>query len=237
MSGSNSSDRASPAAEPLGLTVHSVSTPDADGQQQRTRRGRLQMLMVLLTCAAPVIVSYFTYYVVRPSSRSNYATLIQPTRSLPAALPLTEVDGRVVRPDSLRGQWLLIVVAGGACDARCETLLYDQRQLREMTGREQDRIDRVWLVDDDAPVRPAMLRALREGGDVGTVLRVPRAALAEWLAPEAGHALEDHLYLVDPMGEWMMRTPAALDPIKFKRDLERLLRASASWDQPGRVTP
>lgn len=237
MSGSNSSDRASPAAEPLGLTVHSVSAPDADGQQQRTRRGRVQMLLVLLTCAAPVIISYFTYYVVRPSSRSNYATLIQPTRALPAQLPLSDVDGVPVRADSLRGQWLLIVVAGGACDARCEALLYDQRQLREMTGREQDRIERVWLVNDQAPVRPAMLRALREGGDVGQVLRVPPSALAGWLEPEPGHALEDHLYLVDPMGEWMMRTPATLDPIKFKRDLERLLRAAASWDRPGRGAP
>lgn len=237
MSGSNSSDRASPAAEPLGLTVHSVSTPDVDGQQQRTRRGRVQMLLVLLTCAAPVLISYFTYYVVRPSGRDNYATLIQPTRSLPTALPLTEMDGRPVRPETLRGQWLLVVVAGGACDARCETLLYDQRQLREMTGREQDRIDRVWLVVDDAPVRPAMLRALHEGGDVGTVLRVPRAALSGWLQPESGHALEDHLYLVDPMGEWMMRTPPRLEPVKFKRDLDRLLRAASSWDRPGRESP
>ena len=67
-----------------------------------------------------------------------------------------------------------------------------------------------------------------------TVLRVPRDALAAWLQPEAGHALEDHLYLVDPMGEWMMRVPAEPDPARVKRDLDRLLRASASWDQPGR---
>jgi len=51
---------------------------------------------------------------------------------------------------------------------------------------------------------------------------------------DAGRALEDHLYLVDPMGEWMMRMPADPDPAKVKRDLDRLLRASASWDQPGR---
>jgi hypothetical protein len=63
---------------------------------------------------------------------------------------------------------------------------------------------------------------------------VDRAALAAWLAPEAGHALEEHLYVVDPMGEWMMRIPAQPEPATVKRDLERLLRASASWDTPGR---
>ena len=41
---------------------------------------------------------------------------------------------------------------------------------------------------------------------------MPRDALAAWLQPEAGHALEDHLYLVDPMGEWMMRVPADPEP-------------------------
>ncbi|HSI57562.1 MAG TPA: hypothetical protein VLA16_08395 [Ideonella sp.] len=234
MSGSNSSGRAAaPAADPVGLTVHSVDMPQTDGSGQRTRRGRFVMLLVLLTCAAPVLLSYFTYFVVRPGARSNYATLIQPTRGLPAELPLRDLGGQPVAASSLHGQWLLAVVAGGDCDKRCETLLYDQRQLREMTGREQDRIDRVWLVTDDAPLRPAIARAM-QSGDAGTVLRVPRAALARWLAPEPGHALEDHLYLVDPMGEWMMRTPAELDPMKFKRDLERLLRASSSWDRPGR---
>jgi len=39
------------------------------------------------------------------------------------------------------------------------------------------------------------------------------------------------------MGHWMMRFPANLDAegaAKAKRDLERLMRASASWDEAGR---
>ena len=67
-----------------------------------------------------------------------------------------------------------------------------------------------------------------------TALRVDPAALARWLVPAEGQALADHLYIVDPMGEFMMRLPPQPDPGKTKRDLERLLRASASWDLPGR---
>ena len=119
--------------------------------------------------------------------------------------------------------------AAGDCDKR----LYMQRQLRDMLGRERERIDKIWLVTDDAEVPAALRTALQS--DAGLrVLRAPREALAAWLQPDAGHALEDHLYLVDPMGEWMMRMPADPDPAKVKRDLDRLLRASASWDQPGR---
>jgi hypothetical protein len=63
---------------------------------------------------------------------------------------------------------------------------------------------------------------------------VDQGQLATWLVPAAGQRLEDHLYLVDPLGNWMLRFPAKLDPKQAKRDLDRLLRASAFWDKEGR---
>lgn len=225
-----------PDAEPLNLTVHAVSGPDlADPVQARARRtrlGRLKMLAVLAVCAAPVVASYFTYYVLQPSGRTNYGALILPTRSLPD-LPLTTLEGHAVPASSLKGQWLMVVVAPGSCDAACEKRLYLQRQLREMLGRDRDRLDKVWLVTDDSTPRPALREAT--GGAVPVqVLRVPRAALAAWLQPEAGRALEDHVYIVDPLGEWMMRMPADPEPARVKRDLDRLMRGSAGWDKAGR---
>ena len=244
MSGSNSS---APAAvpldsktrdEPLSFTVHSVGTPDladpVQGADRRTARGRIKMLLVLLVCAAPVIASYVTYFFIRPEGRTNYSTLILPTRTLPASLPMRTLDGQPVQPASLRGQWLLVSVGSSACDTACDKRLFMQRQLREMLGREKDRLDKVWLVVDDGAVAPAFRQALAAGPSPVQALRVPQAAVAAWLQPEPGRALEEHLYLVDPMGEWMMRVPADPEPSRVKRDLERVLRASASWDQPGR---
>lgn len=221
--------------EPLGLTVHSMPSPNQalDGAEgRRTVIGRWKMIAVMLMCAAPVIASYFTYYVIRPEGRSVYGELIDPQRTLPA---LTAVDrsGAPVELVTLKGQWLLVAVGDAACDALCEQQLYLQRQLRESLGREKDRIDRVWLVSDAAPVPARLDNGLRGA----TVLRVPAAQLAGWLAPAAGHALAEHLYVVDPMGNWMMRFPARMDAkgaSRAKRDLDRLLRASASWDEAGR---
>jgi hypothetical protein len=99
-------------------------------------------------------------------------------------------------------------------------------------GKERDRVDKVWLVTDDVAVPPPVRAAL--SNPPTTVLRTSREALSRWLQPEPEQALESTLYLVDPMGEWMMRTPPNPDPAKLKRDLEKLLRASASWDRPGR---
>lgn len=232
MSGSNSSapESRAPAPEALSLTVHSVP---ALAPQRRRLSGRLQMLLVLAVCAAPVVASYFTYYVVRPGGRTNYSDLIDPQRPLPEQV-WHDLAGAPVKSSSLKGQWLLVSVAGGACDAACEKTLYLQRQLRETLGKERDRLDKVWLVADDAPVRPEVLAAISPRGAEATVLRVPREALAAWLAPAAGHVLDQHLYIVDPMGNWMMRAPADPQPAKLKRDLEKLLRASSSWDNPGR---
>jgi hypothetical protein len=235
MSGSSSSNPADGAAEPLQMSVHAMPRLDlaAEAAQRRTASGRWKLVLVLLACAAPVIASYFTYYVIRPEGRSNYATLIEPASEMPAQLPLMDLEGRAVEARSLRGQWLLVVAAPAACDGACEKRLYAQRQLREMTGRERERIDKVWLVTDSAPIRPE-LRAAMAAPPVTQVLRVPATDLAQWLAPAPGESLDAHLYLVDPMGRWMMRAPPQLEPSRFKRDLDRVLRASNSWDTPGR---
>lgn len=247
MSGSklfdDSSSRGAPDAsayagdQPLGLTVHSLPAPvqALDGQALRPGPGRWKMLLVLLVCAAPVVASYVTYYVIKPEGRRNFGELIEPVRPLPAVVGRT-LSGEPVNLTTLKDQWLLVSVAGGACDEACTRQLYLQRQLRETLGREKDRLDWVWLISDDAPVAEALSPALAQA----TVLRVPPAELAAWLAPASGHQLEEHLYLVDPFGNWMLRFAARLDmasAAKAKRDIERVLRASGSWDKPGRPAP
>jgi hypothetical protein len=184
-------------------------------------------------CAAPVIASYLAYFVIRPAGRTNYSELMVPLRPMPADLPLTDLQGATVKAESLKGQWLLVVVSGGACDAVCEKQLWVQRQLRETLGRDKDRVDKVWLIDDAAAPRSQTLAAIQTNTSA-TVLRVPARALSAWLQPAAGQVLGDHIYVVDPLGHWMMRVPADPDPSKLKRDVEKLLRASAGWDKAGR---
>lgn len=243
MSGFKLSEKSNPLAvpeafavdQPLGLTVHSMPRPeqlDAKGTKQ-TVLGRYKMILVMLVCASPVIASYFTFYVIRPEGRRNYGELISPQIPLPEQT-VTQLDGQGVNLGSLKGQWLLLSVGSAACLQACVQQLYLQRQLRESLGREKDRIDRVWLVSDDLQVPDVLLPGLKEA----TVLRMPADAIRKWLSPAPGQSLNQHLYLIDPMGNWMMRFPANLDlpgAGKAKRDLDRLLRASASWDEAGRV--
>ena len=237
MSGSKLSN---PAAKndlpdsPLAMTVHDMPRPGdvVQADALRTRMGRWKMIAMLLICASPVIASYFTYYVVRPEGRRNYGELIEPQKDMPQ-VSAKNLQGELVPLASLKGQWLLVNVSSGACAERCQQNLYFQRQLREILGREKDRLDRVWFITDDAPVADTLLPAL----NMAHVLRLDAQTVQSWISPAKDQQLQDHLYVIDPMGNFMMRFPANMDvpsASKAKRDLERLLKASSSWDQAGR---
>lgn len=218
---------------PLDLTVTKLPQPSPD-TTERTKLGRLKMLAVLLICATPVIASYFTYYVIRPSNTKSFGELVQPQRPMPN-LAATTLGGQATTLQSLRGQWLLVSVSGGACAKPCPDHLYMQRQLRETLGKEKDRLDWVWLISDDAPVATELLSRLTDPNMKGKgfqALRVKEADLATWL--QDGGA---RLYLIDPQGDYMMRFPVSMtieQAAKAKADISRLLRASSFWDTPGR---
>lgn len=234
MSGSNSSAHAesADASALLQFSVHSMPSPAPSSDPARTRWGRAKMLAVWAVCAAPVVASYFTYYVIKPQGRVNYGELILPPMPMPPdkGWTLSDLQSNTVLPSSLKGQWLLVSVAGGACDRPCEDHLYQQRQLREILGKDKDRLDRVWLVTDQRPIKESLLPALQNSW----VLRADESAVKQWLKPEAGQPLSAHLYLVDPRGDWMMRFPAQADPSRIKKDLTRLMKANDSWDEAGR---
>lgn len=196
----------------------------------QTRAARIKLLILFLVCAAPVIASYFTYYVIRPEGRRSYGELMSPQHPLPESVVGVNLAGQSRPLTDLKHQWLLVTVADSACDALCQKHLYLSRQLRESLAKDKDRLDWVWLhtgtTDVPAELKPALATA--------QVWKVDEAQLAAWLQPAEGQRLADHLYVVDPMGNWMMRFPANVDPTKARKDLERLMRASNSWDQPGR---
>lgn len=189
----------------------------------QTKKGRLKLILVLAVCAAPMILSYLTYFVIKPSGRTNYGTILDPR-----SYPLPKLGGRLLggdakELDAYKGKWIMLQVDTGDCSDRCKKKLYDMRQLRTAQGKEMERIERVWLIIDDSPVDTVLLREY----DGTRILRVDGALLKKWLPTEAGTELNDHMYMIDPLGNLMMRFPKAADPNKIRKDISKLLRASA----------
>lgn len=181
---------------------------EAPAPPHAVKRGRYKLLALGAFFALPVLagwVAYLTGWV--PGTTSNYGTLLPPK---PLGTPALE---------ALRGKWVLVQIDGAACDARCERKLYYMRQVRRAQGGEMRRVERLWLVTGSAPVRPELLAAIED-------TRIARGDAKLLAAFGAGEAASEHIYLVDPLGNLMLRFPRDPDPSKMVKDLERLLKYS-----------
>lgn len=184
------------------------------------RRGpRRTLVLLALICAAPVIASYIAYYWLRPGAHVNYGELLGP---IPAPdISAVGVDGSPFRLSSLRGRWVLLMADGDVCDGRCERKLYATRQARTMQGREQERVVRVRLQPTGAPLPSQELMARHPG------MTFARGDPRQWEALPPGHeAVAASIYLIDPLGNVVLRYTADPDIKRLAKDLERLLRVS-----------
>lgn len=181
------------------------------------REGRRTLILLALVCIVPVVASYLMYYLWRPTDTVNHGDLVTP-----AQLPAGVLEGVAGQPDFSRGEldgrWTLVTVAPAACGGACDAALYTMRQSRLAQGKEMPRVARLWLVTDDAtPAAPTL------AGHDG--LRVARAVPA-WLAQLPGAGQAGAVWLVDPMGNVMMRYARGAAPKGVIKDLERLLKYS-----------
>ena len=187
---------------------------------QPSRRARLQLVGLLLVFAAPVLAAYGYYYFGPTTAGRSYGELL-------AVGPLPDVSlPRDNEPpmawSALRGKWLLVMVDGGDCPASCRDKLYRIRQIRLALGKDQDRLDRVWLLSDGQP-RPDDL----PGEYAGTrIFRAQGSPLLSALPEPEGVSSRDEFWLVDPLGNLVLRYPREFDPKRVIKDLERLLKVS-----------
>lgn len=193
------------------------ATP-AGGSHWRRYRA---LYLLLAVCIAPVIASYTAYYFLPPEGRTNYGELISPQRPVPA-LRLTRLDGTAFDLRSLRGRWVLMTVDSADCADACQRKLWKLRQVRLTTGKERDRVERVFLVTDPAPLETMLLREY----DGTLFLRADPGEVRSLLQPTTPADLTTGLWVIDPLGNLMLRWPPDADPNRMKRDLGRLLRAS-----------
>lgn len=186
-------------------------------QPLRSRGGRT-LLTLALVCAAPVVASYVAYYWFRPVGHVNYGELLEarPAQEIVGTRP----DGEKFRLSDYRGRWLFLAADAGGCEDTCQHKLYATRQARTIQGREQERVVRIWLQATDAPTLAPHLLAQHPG------LVVARVDPAQWEGLPGATGPTRTIYLIDPLGNIVLRYPADPDIMGMARDLERLLRAS-----------
>jgi cytochrome oxidase Cu insertion factor (SCO1/SenC/PrrC family) len=194
------------------------------------------MALLFLFFALPVIASYFTYYVIKPQGRTNYGELVDPQRNVKALAlaavqdassggaqsPPATLSGELGKIAPLQQKWMLITIGPSSCDEACSKRLFFVRQVRKTTGKDMDRVERVWLLTDEA-MPDTKLLAEHEGLHL---LRAKPKDLEALFPTTPASLMSDHVYLVDPLGNLMMRFPKEMDASKMKKDLIKLLKAS-----------
>ncbi|MCH9827120.1 MAG: hypothetical protein K0U79_05150 [Gammaproteobacteria bacterium] len=187
-------------------------------------RGRRQFLLLVGLFAAPVVAALLLYFFLpglRPESTTNYGTLVEPARPLPDKLPLTTADGLAADLEVFYGRWTLVQRTGASCDEACTERLYLTRQVRTTLNKDEERLRRILIAE--TPVAAERMREqLAELHPDLVILADPLEQFRAFFADRG----DDVLYLLDPIGNWMMSYPQDVEPKGLQKDLKHLLRIS-----------
>lgn len=205
------------------MSKPSSSAAAAEPKPPVRQRSLVPLVIVLFVCLAPVVAAVLFYVnpAWLPHGRGSYGTLLDPQRSVPPAaeLALVDLENRPFDLQDERGQWILLTVDGAECPESCARKLFMMRQNHASTGKNVVRIDRVWLITDDADVPEAVQTAYQ-----GTkMLRADPTQVRAFLGTDTP---ENHIWIIDPLNNLMLRFPEDPDPIRMRSDLGRLLFAS-----------
>ena len=181
----------------------------------------LPLVLMLLVVVLPGVIALTLYLSGwRPHQVGGHGEFLQPPAPLDG-ITLMTAEGAVMPLHRLRGKWSLLYLPPAACDSACVATLYGMRMAHLAQGKEQARVRRL-VVSLSADLG----RALRgKDGDLLT-LTGTAAQRAELLAHLRDNATQAHIYLIDPLGNAILRYPQDVDPSGIRKDLTHLLKHS-----------
>ncbi len=198
-------------------------------QDAGRRRARISMVLVLVIFAAPLILATLVITVFpdwKPETTTNHGDLVQPVRKLPA-FNLETQQGKEIDETFLRGKWTILYLAKGACTKPCVEQLYNIRQIRLAQGKNIDRLRRLMLWDMEG-VSEAQRQELQAHfpGQVIAPAAGEEVLLQTFDLDGQDPLVANRIYLVDPLGNLMMKYDPGEAPRGMIKDLEKLLKYS-----------
>lgn len=191
---------------------------------------RMKLIAVFSFFAVPFIIAtvWFNQLKTEGESAGNRANgqLVAPARPL-AEFEQMSLEGAAVNTlADIKDQWTVVYFRDGVCDEVCAKTLFDSRQVFISLGREMSRVRRLMVTDTPltAELSEVHLQLLTSGSDSGSAGL--KSQVREHVGAEIFDADPEQLYLVDPLGNLMMRFPSELPQKLFLKDLKVLLKAS-----------
>ena len=198
------------------MTQEAPATADAP-------RGRAALIGLAALFFLPLLGSFYLYYIGgwRPEGGTNNGELISPARPL-SPITLNKRDGTSPSQTLLQDKWSLVYIGDGRCDEACQHALWTVRQTRLLLAEDMDRVQRVFIADE-ACCNDAFLDREHPGLEV---IRAEDDVTRQWLGQFPRDPAVPYVYIIDPLGNLMMRFDTRENPKGLLKDLEKLLKRS-----------
>lgn len=198
------------------MTQEAPATADAP-------RGRAALIGLAALFFLPLLGSFYLYYIGgwRPEGGTNNGELISPARPL-SPITFNKRDGTSLSQTLLQDKWSLVYIGDGRCDEACQHALWTIRQTRLLLAEDMDRVQRIFIADE-ACCNDAFLDREHPGLEI---IRAEDDVTRQWLGQFPRDPTVPYVYIVDPLGNLMMRFDTRENPKGLLKDLEKLLKLS-----------
>jgi len=190
------------------------------------KRNPYTVWFVVMSFIAPVALAYIIFYFVDVTSFKNHGEILDPIVHI-TSFKLTDENNKIVAKEKLTYKWRLISFVGKDCNELCQTRLYDTRQIHTSLGKNQHRLYRMFVHLE--PASESLNKLIAEEHKNVIHVNGNTATIKESLGiniREDAAITNNETYIMDPMGNVMMRFTQDQPSKEFLYDLKKLLKAS-----------
>jgi cytochrome oxidase Cu insertion factor (SCO1/SenC/PrrC family) len=208
------------------IGMNEKATRASNNPIERKKRNPYTVWFVVMAFIAPVILAYTVFFFVDVKSFVNHGEILNPIVHI-TDFSLRDDKNELIPQDELTYKWRLISFLGVDCDQQCESRLFDSRQIHTSLGKDQHRLSRMFVHLEPAGESLKKLTAethknvIHVNGNVETIIK----ALGNNVHDGLG-ITDNEIYIMDPMGNVMMRFTQEQPNKEFLYDLKKLLKAS-----------
>lgn len=178
-------------------------------------RGRRTLILISLMFIVPIVSAMYMYFsgvTWQPTGSTEHGRLITPPYTL-SEETLNETG------DSFRKIWSLVVLTGDTCDTVCVTALENIRQVRLSLGPKMPRMQTVLLPSGNTAI-------LAEFAAEHPKLIAVEPDQAAGFRATIGAYENGEVFMVDPLGNTMMRYEPGTSMGDIRKDIAHLFKLS-----------
>lgn len=199
-------------------------------ENKQTNRGRQTLVLLVVAFSLPIVLAIIFYNIdsLRPEGTTNAGELITPARPL-ILEGFVDTEGKLFSLENIQHRWTLVYIGDSSCDSICQEKIYLMRQIRWSQGKEMRRIQRLFIVTDESGMTD--VKAIIEKYPGMFVATAGKPIMDKFVKQFeingiSASTMPGRIFIIDPIGNLMMRYTADAPPKGIVKDLTRLLKFS-----------